>query len=153
MKRQEFIDNINTLADLVKVCTENRLEIFSDIVTEKAKDMIMNDICMNTIYDGGSWYDLKIYLSSLQVPCGYSYYFYNGYDGFEPLADSEFEWYKNLILQEMDNNEKWEPEFEEEIQEVTLEELIVYSQSKLQSIVSSVYYDNNEDEDEWEFEF
>lgn len=155
MKRQEFIDNINTLVDLVKVCTENRLENFSNVVSEKQKDMIVNDTCMNILCDGGSWYDLKIYLTT--IPQAYSYYFFDGYDVFEPLDNSKFSWFKQLVLQEMDNYEKWEPEFEEEIQEVTLEELIVYSQSKFQSITSktdqvqSKYCDNNEDE--WYLEF
>ena len=114
MTRNEFIENVTTWGELVGFCYDANLEeCIGDIYSEDAYNDYINETLYDYVRDNG-WTDVLEYLQDL--PSGYDYYLNvdGDWDGLYYNDNcSGFEYYKDAVLERMDNEDAWDEEDEE----------------------------------------
>lgn len=115
MTRREFIENVTTWGELVEFCYDEGLEeCIEDIWSEDSYDECINEFLRDYVRSH-SWVDVLDYLNDL--PSGYDYYQRGDYDetwtglNYYDCCD---EWYKNNVMERMNNDDAWDEEEEEE---------------------------------------
>ena len=114
MTRQEFIDNVDRWWQLVDFCNDYDLYSCEDIYDYDQ----MNDYVDEKLYDLAreeSWTAVRDILA--EIDTNYDYYRIGGIDDIEGMTEgSDFDDYKDAVLEEADANETWDEE-EEEVDE------------------------------------
>ncbi len=111
MTRQEFIDNVCAFSDLIQFCYDEDLDICDEIYSEDRLDEYLREEIPEYL-DDHDWVDLKYTLED--IPSDYEYYIRNGWMEFSAADDSDFDEYKENVLDEMDDNDYWDEDDEEE---------------------------------------
>ena len=114
MKRTEFIRDVTTWWELMDVCEEHSLRTCEDIIDDESRNDYINETLVD-LARNNSWQDLRDTLNCYADDDGYDFYAYDDYYGrWRPLDDDDFDNYKDLVLEEMDNNDYFDPEDDEE---------------------------------------
>lgn len=109
MTRNYFLDYVTEWGELIELCREYDCYICEDIINEdELDDYVGSDIC-NTDY---GWRSIRDFLSG--IPTGYDYYRSDGTFDYVGLDNSDFEDYKNRVLDWMDEYGIWDAEEENE---------------------------------------
>lgn len=116
MTRQEFIDNIDTVGELIDFCDEHGCYECEDIYSEDGMDDYINESCLGGWARNNSWRDLLNILNDL--PTGWDWYHMDEYGEWYGVDDDDFEDYKQRVLEWGDNNYAWDTEEEEEDEEL-----------------------------------
>lgn len=114
MTRNEFLDTVNDWYELIEFCNDVGCSYCDDVYSEES----MNDDINERLTDWAqecTWQELYSRLDD--IPSGYDYYRCNDYGDWESLDDSDFDDYKDDVLEWMDNNGYWDEDdddFEDE---------------------------------------
>lgn len=111
MTRQEFIDEVCDFSDLISFCYDEDLETCDEIYSADRLDEYLREEIPEYL-DDHDWVDLKYTLED--IPSDYEYYIRNGWMEFSAADDSDFDEYKENVLDEMDDNDYWDEDDEEE---------------------------------------
>lgn len=112
MTRQCFIDEITTWSELIDFCYNEDCDICEDIIDSDTMDEEVNE---NLREDVGnySWWEVRDGLNDIET--GYDYYHRNdGLFDYEPMDDSDFDSYKEDVIEWMDNGGYWDEEDDED---------------------------------------
>lgn len=105
MTRNEFLDNVNDWYELIEFCNDMGCSYCDDVYSEES----MNEDINECLADWACEYTWQELLSKLDdIPSGYDYYRCDDYGDWEGLDDSDFDEYKDDILEWMDNNAYWD---------------------------------------------
>ena len=109
MTRQQFIDEMYDIGDLVSFCADRDLDFCDDIIDEDSRDYQIDDYKLAEWARDNDWE--TVYRILDEIPTGYNYYRYDEYsDSWEGLTDSDFDDLKEDILEWMDRYEEWDEE-------------------------------------------
>lgn len=113
MNRQEWIDEIADICDLVRFCWDNGYD--SEVENVFGPDS-RDEWIDNEIRDWDcTWMDLRDYLSGLEDSNQYDYWLRDDYDGtWTGIGDYEFNELKEQVLDALDNDNWFDSEEEEE---------------------------------------
>ena len=112
MTRQEFLDEITTIWELLDWCSDNNCYIYDEIQDQDGYDEWIGDLLSDRARDW-SWQDIESWLSDL--PQGYEYYRYSEYDGsWTGIGVFEFNDLRDEVLEWADENGVWDQNEEEE---------------------------------------
>ncbi len=112
MTRSYFLDYVTDWDELIGLCRDEECGICEDIIDDDELDEYVRSDIENTNY---SWRDIRDFLQSILT--GYNYYRCDGSFDYVAMGDSEFEDYKNRVLEWMDDGGYWEAEEDEEEEE------------------------------------
>lgn len=111
MTRQDFIDNVTTWSQLLRVCYDYDCDVCEDIIDDEQYDDYIEEDISNRECD---WSDLRDCLNDIPSN-NYYYYHRNGWLDYEGLNDgSDFRAYKDRVLEWMDDLENWDDDEEDE---------------------------------------
>lgn len=111
MTRQDFIDGVTTWGELLDFCYNEDCDICEDIVDNDT----MSEEIDEELYEVArerSWRDVRDLLNEINTD--YDYYRRDGGLSYIPLDDSDFDDYKDDVIEWMDNNGYWEDDEEDE---------------------------------------
>ena len=115
MTRDDFIQNITDLYQLLDFCKDNGLESCDGIYTDDEKDEYISDHLYDLIQGSDSWQLVRDTLSFITE--GYAFYERDPFDwmGFVPITDEMacFRSCKSRVIIEMDANDLWDEPDEE----------------------------------------
>lgn len=97
MTREEFIQDVNSVSELLDFCWHYNCECCNDIISEETRDERIDDDVVQIARDSG-WQDAYDWLSRIRDTTGYDYYIDDG-DEYRPLWDDEFDYYKEEVLE------------------------------------------------------
>lgn len=164
MTRQEFIDGVTSLHELIDFCYEENLDYCDDVYSEESYNGRIEDELEERARND-SWQDVRDWLYYLPDRC--DYYIRDNYGDWSEANDDDFENTKNEILELYDDNDYWdEDEEEEEIEEyhdpedeipvededVSFDELFTTCNSKVQKIVDDKTTDTAAEEETIDFD-
>lgn len=111
MTRNEFLDNINSWWELIEFCNDEDCDVCEEIVDEDQKnDGVNDDLCDEARRT--DWKDIRNWLNDIHV--GYEYYRCDGMFDYVPMNNgSDFQEYKDAVLEWMDDGGYWDDEEEE----------------------------------------
>lgn len=111
MTRNEFLDNINSWWELIEFCNDEDCDVCEEIVDEDQKnDGVNADLCDEARRT--DWKDIRNWLND--IPVGYEYYRCDGMFDYVPMNNgSDFQEYKDAVLEWMDDGGYWDDEEEE----------------------------------------
>lgn len=112
MTRQEFLDDVYDFSELRCFCYDNNCGICDDIYDDESKDDYINEHLLDMAHDADGWQSL--YHTLDDIPTGYDYYRLDDYGDFNGLGDDDFDYYKNDVLEWMDDNEYWDEDEDDE---------------------------------------
>lgn len=116
MTRQEFINDVSSWWELIDFCNDEGCDICSDVVDDDYKDEYVNEHLTEWAREN-TWQDLLDILRN--IPDDSNYYRFDDYGDLESLDDySDFENYKEDVLNWADDRECWDEEDEEDEYEV-----------------------------------
>ncbi len=105
MTRQEFIDEVTTWADLLDFCNNEDCDICMDIIDCDTMDEMVEEDLRNAV-GGYSWQGIRDLLNDVNDE--YAYYRNGGSFNYEPVEESDFDDYKDDVLDWMDRRDLWE---------------------------------------------
>lgn len=113
MYRQEWIDEIADICDLVRFCWDNGYDSeVENVYGSDSRDECIDDEIRN--WDC-PWTNLRDYLSDLEDSDQYDYWLRDDYDGtWTGIGDYEFNELKEQVLDALDNDNWFDSEEEEE---------------------------------------
>lgn len=118
MTREEFIDDITTMWELLDFCEEHGCYVCEDVYSDEAYNDFINEDIVEWARNE-TWENL---LSILQdLPTGYDYYRRDEYGDWYGVDSYDFDSYKNDVLSWGDDNCEWDEPEEEEGEEETFE--------------------------------
>ena len=138
MTRREFINEVTTWGDLIMFCSNEDLEHCRNVIDDEfLEEEMMPEDLRYALDDGWSWAEIREKLMGIDPD--YEYYVCNGTLDYYPLDDSDFEVYKQEVLDYMEGS--WdqdeeitayvptvEPEDEPApTEEISIDELIKFS--------------------------
>lgn len=114
MNRQDFVDNINYISELIEFCNdygyESHIEqIYDD---EQRNDAIEEQINERREYE--RWWEIRDWLYNLESEGSYDYWRLDDYGDWYGLDDSDFEDMKESVLRELDEDNFFDNEEDEE---------------------------------------
>lgn len=109
MTRSYFINYVSEWDELIELCRDYDCNICEAIIDDDELDDYIESDIANTDY---GWRAIRDFLA--EIPTGYNYYLCNGSFDYIGLNDSDFEDYKNSVLEWMDRNGLWDEEDEDE---------------------------------------
>lgn len=122
MTRQDFIDNIDTVGELMTFCYNEGIEDFiDDIYTSDSRDEAIRDRIDDYLYNG-SWSEVRDYLRDLEDSLWDEYYLYDDWDGWRIMDDDDLERRINDVIEYMDENDLWDEEEHEDPISVSVDE-------------------------------
>lgn len=107
MTRQDFIDGITTWSELIDFCYNEDCDICEDIIDSDEMDEEISDNLSEEAREC-SWRDIRDALNDITT--GYSYYRRDGSFDYVPMDDSDFDSYKDDVIEWMDNGGYWDDE-------------------------------------------
>ena len=108
MRRQDFIDNINTFDDLLSFCDNNGYEqFFEDYVDEDYADECLNEMFVDVIREFG-WSEARDQMNNQDT--GYTWYRRDAWGDLVGCDDDDFESLKDEVLDYVDDDEAWDDE-------------------------------------------
>lgn len=112
MTRQEFLDEITTIWELLNWCSDNNCYIYDEIQDQDGYDEWISDLLSDRARDW-TWQDIESWLSDL--PQGYEYYRYSeDDDSWEGVGDYDFTGLRDEALEWGDENGVWDQDEDEE---------------------------------------
>ncbi len=112
MTRQEFIENITTWSELLDFCYDNDSNVCEDIISYDTMDEEIESDLQEEV-GNRSWRDIRDLLSDINT--NYDYYRRDGMFDYCPMDDdSDFDEYKDVVLDWMDDNGYWDDEEDDE---------------------------------------
>lgn len=106
MTRQEFLDEITTIWELLDWCSDNNCYIYDEIQDQDGYDEWIGDLLSDRARDW-SWQDIESWLSDL--PQGYEYYRYSEYDdSWTGIGDYDFADLRDEALEWGDDHDVWD---------------------------------------------
>lgn len=111
MTRNEFLNDVNSWSELISFCDEYGCNYCSDIYDEEQRDDVINERMYERARED-SWHDVYSWLDNIET--GYSYYMEDDYGDFVGMDDSEFDSYKDDVLEWMDSNGYWDEDDDED---------------------------------------
>lgn len=111
MTRSYFIDNITEWYQLLDFCYDEDCDLCEDLFLGDNLDSRINDDLYEAVRNW-SWEDVRYSLNDISA--GYDCYYYNGLLDYEELTPSDFDGYKDYVINWMDNGEYWDAEEDEE---------------------------------------
>ena len=112
MRRQDFINNVNTWSQLLDFCYDEDCDICSDIYSEEERDDSVDNYLVE-LARNHTWQELLDILED--IPTGEGYYYKDDWGGWREADDGLFEDRKQDIIEWMDDGCYWEDEEDEEI--------------------------------------
>ena len=114
MNRQDFVDNINYISELIEFCNdygyESHIEqIYDD---EQRNDAIEEQINERREYE--RWWEIRDWLYNLESEGSYDYWRLDDYGDWCGLDDSDFEDMKENLLSELEEDNFFDNEEDEE---------------------------------------
>lgn len=110
MTRQEFIDNVTCMSDLIEFCADVDCDLLCDVYDSEGRDDYINQ---NLLYDWArelDWEDVRNILDD--IPTGYDYYYYDGvWTGISEWSD--FQEWKQQVLEWCDECDVFSDDEEE----------------------------------------
>ena len=111
MTRQDFIDGVTEWYELLDFCYNEECDICEDIVSNDTMcEEIDEDLA--EVVRGRSWRDVRDMLNDIDTD--YDYYRRGGGLSYIPMDDSDFDDYKDDVIEWMDNGGYWDEEDNEE---------------------------------------
>ena len=123
MTRDEFLDDMQDIGDLLNFCGRNDCDVLDHVVDEYSKDDYINEMLVDQARNS-DWRDMYSWLRNVYDNSGYDYYEYDDYEGEYRQAD--YDYCLERVLDWCDEEEFWdEPDEEDEefIPQLTDEEL------------------------------
>lgn len=111
MTRNEFLENVTWWGDLKEFCSDEGCDICDDIYDEEDRDEYINE-CLVDWARNDTWQELFDRLRD--IPDGYDYYRDDEYNGWVGADDSDFDQYKDDVLDWADDHEVWDDDEDEE---------------------------------------
>lgn len=93
MTRNEFEDAMCCFADLLEFCEEFGCYVMEDVIDDDTLDEYINDTIASTYDD---WRSIRDNLND--IPTGYDYYLWNGYEDVSGVDGDDFEYYYSEIF-------------------------------------------------------
>lgn len=110
MRRQDFINNVTSLSELIEFCDENGLSSCDDIYSDERKDNYINENLSDICRDSNGWQDVLYILRN--IPEGYNYYILDEDDWLDFCGISDngdiFNERKNEVLAIGDDHGFWD---------------------------------------------
>lgn len=120
MTRNEFLNDVSSWYELIEFCNDNGCSICDDIISEDDRDDEIDGDIEDAIRNE-RWYDIKRYLEN--IPTGYDYYLRNSMFDYDGLGDSDFDDYKDDVLEWADDaGDVWDEDPEDEDYDVFAEQ-------------------------------
>lgn len=112
MTRNEFLNDVTEWHELLEFCNDNDCSICDDIISDDDRDDEIDSDIEDAIRND-RWYDIKGYLE--EIPTGYNYYRRNSMFDYDGMGDSDFDEYKDDVLDWADGNgDVWDEDPEED---------------------------------------
>lgn len=112
MTRQDFIDGVTEWYELLDFCYNEDCDICEDIVSNDTMCEEIDEELAEVVRER-SWRDVRNLLNDIDTD--YDYYRREGCLSYSPVDDdSDFEDYKNDVIEWMDNGGYWEDEEDDE---------------------------------------
>lgn len=111
MTRDEFLENVNDWYELRDFCDDVGCDYCEDVYDDEGRDDYINE-CLMDWARNDSWYELRDRLAD--IPTGYEFYRIDDCGDWRSLDDSDFDQYKQEVLEWMDDNEYWDEEEDDE---------------------------------------
>lgn len=113
MNRQDFVDNINYISELIEFCNDYGYEHQVDQIYDDAQrnDAIEEQINERREYE--SWWEIRDWLYNLESEGSYDYWRLDDYGDWYGLDGSDFEDMKESVLNELDEDNFFDEEDEE----------------------------------------
>ena len=112
MTRQHFIDTVNDWGDLITFCNDHQCSVCEDVYDEYGRDEMVDEM-VNDWARHDSWTDLRDRLAG--IPDYDGYFRYDDYgDWYELDNYSDFDGYKDEVLEWGDDNDVWDEDEEED---------------------------------------
>ena len=121
MTRQEFVNSIDFWYELIDFCRDMECDVCEEIINgDDLEERIREDF--NDYGSEYPWTDIRGWLNDIVE--GHDYYVRNGSFEYEYLCDSDFDDYKDSVIEWMDRNGLWDDEDDEweEVEEDVLAE-------------------------------
>lgn len=117
MTRDEFIENVTYIGDLIEFCCDNGIEhLVEDVYTEDQLDDYINNNLTEMASDANSWRELRDTL--YDIPTGEDYYIVNGLYDISEFDQYDFDRFKRDVLEYCDDDgEIFDEEDEDEEEE------------------------------------
>lgn len=107
MTRQEFIDNVTCMSDLIEFCADVDCDLLCDVYDSEGRDDYINQ---NLLYDWARELDWELVRNILDdIPTGYDYYYYDG----DWTGISDFQDWKQQVLEWCDECDVFSDDEEE----------------------------------------
>lgn len=114
MTRNEFLDSVNVWYELIEFCNDVGCSYCDDVYSEES----MNEDIDERLADWACEYTWQELHSKLDdIPSGYDYYRCDDYGDWEGLGDSDFDDYKDDVLEWMDNNGYWDEDDDDDFED------------------------------------
>lgn len=111
MTRDEFINDVNDFYDLKSFCWDNDCYECEDVYDSEQRDDYLNEHIID-MARSETWESLRDILND--ISSDYEFYRLDDYGDWVGLDDSDFETYKDDVLDWADNNDIWDDDDEEE---------------------------------------
>lgn len=111
MTRQGFIDEITVWDELIDFCYNEECDICEDIISNGSMCEAIEEELVDAAREY-SWRELRDALNSIDTD--YDYYRREGVLSYYPVDDSDFDDYKDDVLEWMDNGGYWDDEEDDE---------------------------------------
>lgn len=111
MTRGYFVDCVTEWGELLELCRDYDCNVCEDIIDDDTLDEYLESDITDAVRSGMSWRDIRDYLDD--VDTDYSYYRVDGSFDYEGMTGSDFDEYKDAVLEWMDNGGYWEEEDDE----------------------------------------
>lgn len=115
MTRSEFIDNVTEFSELIDFCRDEGCDELEDVYSDDGMDEYIDEELVDMARNCDGWRSLLDTLSGITT--GYDYYYRDEYGDWVGLGDSDFDDYKNDVLDWMDSNDYWDDEEDEDDEE------------------------------------
>lgn len=112
MTRQEFIDDVTSWSELIEFCGDNGCYCCEDVYDEYDRDSYINENLVDMARNADNWESLKETLEDITT--GYDYYRRDDGGEWYGLDDSDFDDYKDDVLEWADDHDVFEDEEEED---------------------------------------
>lgn len=117
MNRQEFIDNVEDVADFLSFCFDNNYDSYAEcIYDDSSRDDYINEQLPEMV-SYNSWYEIRDTLNSLSDQGNYDYWRRDNYGDWNGIDDDEFEYMKNDLLERLDEDNFFDDDEGEEEEE------------------------------------
>ena len=109
MTRQEFIDNVTCMSDLIEFCTDVDCDLLCDVYDSEGRDDYINENLLCDWARECDWEEVRNILDD--IPTGYDYYYYDG--DWHGINEWEFQDWKQQVFEWCDECDVFSDDEEE----------------------------------------